>query len=162
MARRQKYNALMPYELAGKTMPLQPKLDGRWRKKVFLSGLADDAPSDEVFRAASKRLWEAAGYSIASIGADQTALLLLNMADAIAASPKDGRPKGTQSRHTSSADDRCIKMILKLDDGSRGARGRAIAMAVAKEYPESSRDAAKRRLRRKLSAMSLTHKTDKK
>lgn len=162
MARRQKYNALMPSEVAGKPMPLKTKLDKRWRMKVFEAGMADDAPSDELINVASKRLWEAAAHSMVTVGNNQTALLLLNMAETIAGSPRDGRPKGAYSRYTSGKDERCIKLILELDDGSRGARGRAIAKAVAEEYSDAARDAAKRRLRRKLRAMSINTETDNK
>ena len=163
MARRQKYNALMPPGLAGKPMPLRPKLDDRWRKRVLLAGMEDNALCHERYEAASVRIREAMAYSMALLGGEQTALILLNMAEFAAGSPQDGRPKGSRSRHTSSADVRCIDLILKLDDGSRGSRGRAIALAVAKEYPQVQvQEAAKRRLRHKLKALKAGSPTDKK
>lgn len=162
MARRQKYNALMPSEVAGKPMPLHPKLDKRWRMKVFEAGMADNAPSYEVLNAASRRISEAAAHSVVTVGPDQTALLLLNLAEVIASSPRDGRPKGAVSRYTSDRDERCIRRIFEFDDGSPGSRGKAIAKAVAEEFSETTRAAAKRRLRRKLSAMSESGETDKK
>lgn len=161
MARRKRWNKLMEPSLADRPMPLRPKLDARWKRKVMEAGCFDELAAEGVFESARSQLWKSAAAAIVRIGQNQTALLLLRMAEDIALPPRDGRPPGAISRYTADADLPLLNAIVRLDDGSPGARGRAIAKVALAVHPDN-RETLKRRLRRKLATAKPGGSTDKK
>lgn len=130
MARRKRWNALMGEGLGGTKMPMLPKLDARWREKVFEQAFISGTPTAAAEKAAIGILSKAASDAIQMVGRDVLASLMLSLAENIATPSIDGRPKGASSLNAE--DDARVLAIQRADDGSPGARSRAIEAEVRK------------------------------
>jgi hypothetical protein len=122
-------------------------MDQRWCQKVMRASI-DRAPPTEAERAADAFLWDIAITKISQIGFDETALKLMQMAQAIAVPGRGGRPPGTgvYKRHELEA---LMQAVLVLDDGSLEGRRKAIA-AVVQSKPAHHRPGLKVWLKRNL------------
>lgn len=135
MARRKLWNALMGDGLGGTKMPMRPKLDARWREKIGKQAIVSGTPTAVAEKEAIYILARAARDVCQVVSQDIVAVLLLTLAESIATPTPDGRPKGASSLNADDA--KRVLAIQHQDDGSSGARGRAIEAVVLVSRPRS-------------------------
>jgi hypothetical protein len=155
MARKPRLNPLAPKlnplapRAIGAPMPPPAKLNKRWRQNAMNERKARGAPT-EAEEAADARLRRDALTKAQLSGPNVAAEYLHILAEALAVPVPEGRPPGS-SRYNEKDFERLVAIKLR-DDGSPGARGRAIAAVVDSEegLSRQERETVKRRLRRKL------------